>query len=518
MSDQTLVANSEVLINPIEITRAGGDEMNLVEYPFASLWGKEKPGMEIEHEWETRHPITGKTVRASWRVTGDPKLGLPGPSDERLYLVLVQLTREAGLESQTVHFTRHDLVKRMGWSHDQHSYRILMDVLRRLKAVTISAENAFWDARAKTFRTVGFSVLDNYDVADERPGRKSGSKEGQAVLPLSYFKWNDVIFNSMRAGYIRSLDLNFALALKGDIALRLYRYLDKKSYDGRRTFEIELAVLCERHLGMRRSPYASKYKERLKPAHDELMERGFLNGVEYEAMKSKKAEKVRYAFSPRRDSQIRPAETSHQRALQPTLREKVTPPPETEKPEVAETSISSSSVVPEASPESAQDASLLQQMIDLKVSPDVARQLLTSTPKTHLLSQLNCLADREPKDPAATFVKAVREQWEPPAKYFERQEAAEHTAQSKREQESAVARKAVQQAKEREEQAATEREAAQLDKVWASLDDRTRERIEKEAVERLGILGQTGRAQAALSAMRRSLLREMLQRLHNDAE
>jgi hypothetical protein len=82
----------------------------------------------------------------------------------------------------------------------------------------------------------------------------------------------------------------------------------KRAYAGRHHFEVEVALLCERHLGMRLSRYPSKYKERLAPAHKELAERGFLHSVHYELMSTKKAEKVCYIFTSRRTmTQSRPA-------------------------------------------------------------------------------------------------------------------------------------------------------------------------------------------------------------------
>jgi len=292
----------------VEVVRHGRDEMNLVEYPFASLWKNTEPGTEILHEWETEHPVTGRTLKAFWRVTGDPKLGLPTPSDEQVYLALMELTEEMGLRSPSVHFTRHDLLRRLNWPVDQHYYNLLRDAFTRLGAVFITSQNAFWDAKARSFKTIGFNLIDNFEILEERRGRKrKGSKDGreadpQPTLPVSFFKWNDVLFESFQSGYIRAIDLDFALSLRSSIALRLYRYLDKKSYDGRKEFEVELAVLCERHLGMKPCRYPSKFKERLSPAHDELLARRFLSGVRYEPMSTKRAEKVCYTFAERRAS------------------------------------------------------------------------------------------------------------------------------------------------------------------------------------------------------------------------
>jgi hypothetical protein len=159
---------------------------------------------------------------------------------------------------------------------------------------------------------------------------------------------------------------------------------------------------------------------------------------------------------------------------------------------------------------SAEQRALLQHMVTIKVSPDVARELLASTPIEALQFQLDCLAERDPRDNAATFVKAVREGWEAPGKYVQRQEAAERAVRAKQHQEASRARKAAEQAVEREKQEVAEQEASQLDVIWEKLDPKTRQRIETEAKERLGVLGQMGRAQGALLAMRRNLLREMM--------
>ena len=415
-------------VTKVEVIRHGRDEMNLVEYPFASLWKNTEPGTEILHEWETTHPITGKTVKAFWRVTGDPKFGLPTPSDEQLYLGLMELTQEAGVQNQVVHFTRYDLLKRLNWPDQQQYYDAVRDAFTRLLAVTITAQNAFWDAKARSFRTVGFSLLDNFDILEERRGRK---KSGQNELPLSFFKWNDVLFDSFQSGYLKTLDLDFALSLKSSIALRLYRYLDKKSFDARRTFEVELATLCERHLGMRPNPYPSKYKERLKSAHDELIARGFLESVSYRAMKTKKGDKACYVFTPRQQRIV----------LRETIVEDASSPKIS-----AEQIWSSQSSCPVQPGLLSKDKSqaggeqpgddeqsvpdLLQQMLALQVSPEVARELLQNTPAEDIKVQLDCLSDRAPKDAAAIFVKAVREGWSLPSKYLKRQKFPENAHNS----------------------------------------------------------------------------------------
>jgi aryl carrier-like protein len=221
---------------------------------------------------------------------------------------------------QEVCFTRYDILQRLGWAANQSHYAILQTAFERLKGVVITSQNAFWDAEAQSFVNVGFNLIDNYRIVAEKAGRKS---QQARELPLSYFRWNDVIFKSLRSGYIRSLDLGFALSLSLPLSLRLYRYLDKKTHDGKTSFEIELHRLCELHLGMKPSPHNSTLKVRLKDAHQELIDRGFLTGVSYHPMRSKKAEKVCYSFPSHRSPEALGASPAIPELAPPPVR---TPP------------------------------------------------------------------------------------------------------------------------------------------------------------------------------------------------
>ncbi len=475
----------------------GKDEMNLVEHPFAMLWKSDDPHSAIYHEWEARHPVSGRALKAWWRVSGDSDLGLPTASDERVYLVLMALTREAGMKDQTVSFIRHDLIKQLGWAGDPNRYKMLEGAFARLKGVNITAQNAFWNPAAKSFSRDGFSIIDSFKLFHETPGVKPDPSRGKRE-PRSWFKWSDVMFESFQNGNIRSVDLHFALSLKRPLSLRLFRYLDKKAFSDRATFEIALRDLCELHLNMAvEGRYDTKLKAGLRPAHDELIERGFLQAVSFAAMKTKQGHKVCYTFPPLED-----AKAGVLRAL---------PKPAKAIEQPAQLGLWDSPAHT-ATEEASEPDGLLQRMLSLKVSPAVAGELLQRASREILQLQLDCLDDREPRSRAATFVKAVREGWEPPAKYLQRaeaaQEARERTQKAKTAQESDRASKAAQKAAAREREALAHAEAAKLEELWAGMTSEAREHIEQEAKMRLGVLGVSGRAPAALDAMRRTLLRE----------
>jgi hypothetical protein len=510
----------------IEIIRLGKDEMNLVEYPFAALRREEGAPPIIEFEWENRHPVSKKPIKASWRVSGDPVWGLPTAADERVYLVLMELSREGAFDSPTVHFSCYDVLKRLEWPDNQKHYDMLRTAFERLKSVSIITRNAFWNHAHKSFVNSGFSLIEVYEILAEKPGRK---KSGQRHLPTSYFKWNDVIFASMQAGFLKSLDLDLALSLQSSIALRLYRYLDKKSYDGRRTFEIELSALCERHLGMRPNPYPSKYKERLRPAHAELLARGFLENVAFEPMKTKKGEKACYTFALKAEPlKAEPLKAEPAReGVQPRLSAPSADPPGIpgqgpyDHPEAGSAEGGAwpiegawpSERAGEGTHENgagAEAEALLQRMLAIGVSPHTARELHQTADPGQLALQLDCLQDREPRNPAATFVKAVRELWALPHPYVERMEALERARKEREAAEAQEAAKAAQKRRAADLRASQEAEAAQLDAHYERLDERNRQRVDEEAVKRLGIVAQMGKAEGALRAMRRNVIRELL--------
>lgn len=277
---------------------SGRDEMNLAGNPFALLQagGKSKDGKShIKYQWN-RRLTSGKTALATWEVAGHADLGLPGPSDELLYLVLLEMTREAadgGTWPQQVHFSRADLLKRLGWPDSRQYYTLLADCFARLDAVVIQARNSFYDAAQKApLSFISFSILDGAQIADEPRGRKI-----QGALPLSFFKWSDRMLESFNAGNVRSLALDFVVSLHHPTAVRLFRFLDMHRNSQKPPLhEFKIGALKLRdHLGMVNLKFVSKVKERLEPAHQELIERGYLERAEYR--KGAGGEMVFYTFA-----------------------------------------------------------------------------------------------------------------------------------------------------------------------------------------------------------------------------
>lgn len=262
---------------------SGRDEMNLSGNPFALLQPAQKSTQNLlVREFERTLP-DGRTVTALWEVAGHPKLGLPGPNEELLMLVLMQLTREAanteGVWPKTVHFSRYSVLRRLSWEDTSKSYRSLSDAFTRLANMTINTRYAFFDAATKLpLASANFSLLDSTSLVDEPRGRK-----GEHQLPLSSFTWSERMHDSFLAGNVRSLALEFVLRLELPLSRRLFRFLDSMRWaqkPARREFSISVMNLRDR-LGMTPYAYPSKVKEKLMRAHEELRTSGYLAEIGY---------------------------------------------------------------------------------------------------------------------------------------------------------------------------------------------------------------------------------------------
>jgi plasmid replication initiation protein len=394
--------------------RLASDELNLVEFPFALLADRQPDGIStLVFSDEIRGP-DGAPVERIWTVTGADEFGLPTASDEIVYLVLTEITREQGFGGQKVHFSRYDLVRRLGWADKGSSYARLRRSLDRLLGVTITAKRAFWDRATKTYVDVGFHIIDDYAIFDEPRGRKGPG----SATHRSFIRWNKTIFASFLAGYVKRVDLGTYLRLQSAVSRRLYRYLDKKRYDGKGRFQISMTKLAFEKLGMSRTYFPSHIRAELARAHEELLRNGFLRSVDYEAAVNSRETVVVYRFG---------------RAVQPPV----------------------------------EHEEIVRKLIDLGVAEPVAVELALADP-AGVEEQLGYLPHRAARDPAALIVTAVREQWPAPAASRDTTVAprleidAEETAAPQPEDEIGAALAGLDEAERAELQRKAEEEVRQL--------------------------------------------------------
>ena len=402
----------------------GKDEMNLVEFPITLLSKRDLKKVKTLEFSDTIYGEGNKMMKREWIVTGSDKFGLPLADDNDVLLAILQIGKETDFETATVNFSRYRLCKMIGLKPGGSGYRRIERALDRLVGVRIKAKNAFWDNRKKGYVTVNFGILESYSLFNPASGGEKKAGTGVKQSLSGSVTLNTILFQSIKSGYIKNMDLTLYFGLKSVISKRLYRYLDKKRYKKTR-FEINLFTLAFEHLGLSRSrPYASQIKQCLDPAHKELVKSDFLKATAYEKTADGKSEKVVYSFHKKdiRNDEI-PASFEHDYEML----ENISPEDVTIKTE---------------------EETIIETLMSNGVSAVVAKQLLRNYSVEKILGQIDILPFREARDPAAVLVKSIQYDWSPPTCYQERQKQdkdleVRKKKQRKEEEEKSLRRKKV---------------------------------------------------------------------------
>jgi hypothetical protein len=278
-------------------------EGNFEEHPYFRV-GDRNAGTGIlryENELRTKD---GNVLKQSWTVMAAHGRGLPGRFDQDVYVALLQMLDEKGLpEDGWLSFSLYELVHLMGRSHSGRDYRQVRESLQRLATTSIESHNAFYHRGRKTYISDTFSLLTEVKLSEYED--EAGERTDRNRVHLSKH-----FVDSYKANYVKGIDLRFYWSLSSPIAKRLYRLIDKKR-NGRRVWEAELFSLKDR-IPLSDYKYASKIKEKLSPAHAELMSKDFLEEIRYHKRDGREYAEYRIqdSFHGRRSAVSREHKTS----------------------------------------------------------------------------------------------------------------------------------------------------------------------------------------------------------------
>ena len=440
----------------------GKDEMNFAEFPIALLTDRVPNGLKtIESHDEFFDERTGKVIIRKRIITGSDKYGLPTAKDDEVILGLIQLTREAnGFTERTVSFSRGGLIEQLRWPDSGHSYKRLALSLNRWTGVLMSYEKAWYDNARKSWVDELFHIIERVSLYDI---------EEQAAQPfekLSSFTWNEVIFRSFQAGYLRNLNLDFYFSLSSATAKRLYRFLDKRFYL-KPNWDFDLQDLAYNHIGLSRGSYEGNghLAKKLRPAIEELEAKGFLEPqTEQARFERRSRSEWRVLFVRGKGVPSRPPLFEAEASL-PTPDAK---PQSNRKPKVE----------PEPTP-------LEHELITRGVTASTARGLVTEYPGERItaqIDQVDWLREKKPQkisDLAAYLVKAIRNDYAAPEGFVSR---AERTRRENAELEQQRQKEEAKKQKDAEDA----RERAIQDRIleyWNALNPDEQKKLEGEALE-----------------------------------
>jgi replication initiator protein A len=439
--------------NPSLADAGWKDELNLAEFPIAALTDRIPDGqttLVFEDRLERRdsQPIVRRLT-----IMGTHKHGLPTSLDDEVLVGLIQLTkRRSNFTDPRVHFSRYELIELLGWPQSGQSYRRIEEALHRWVGVVLMYEKAWWDNAAKSWVDEQFHVLDNVTLYDRErwrtstrsskasKGERTGSKTERPPLPLSSFRWNEVIFQSFQSGNLKQLDLEFYLKLRLPTTKRMYRFLDKRFYR-RCRLDFDLRTLACEHIGLSRSYAPTELKRRLKSALEELEQLGFLEPL---------SPAERYSYVKRgtwRIILIRGA----------------------------------SAASAESDPDNPQESVELVEALKTRgVTAKTAQELVETHPPTRIRTKIEVFDwlihnedKRVGKNPAGYLVASIRSDYQAPGDYRSQPDASQRALEQARRANQEVRRKADAEAQTQRNEA----REAKLRAAWEQLPPAEREAI-----------------------------------------
>jgi hypothetical protein len=144
----------------------------------------------------------------------------------------------------------------------------MKESLLRLQQTTFRSRNAFYSAQAKSYVDDSFRVWD-VTFSEIRGGRGKRSRHRLIFGGLFLQNW--------LSGYLKGVDVPLYRRLTGAVTRRLYRLIDVKTRNGLRWEEELVEVGRQIPLSDARNP--SRVSDRLKSAHEQLKEIGYLSEV-----------------------------------------------------------------------------------------------------------------------------------------------------------------------------------------------------------------------------------------------
>jgi Replication initiator protein A len=438
----------------------GKDEMNLAEFPITLLTDRvPKNQKEAVYQDVIYDALTGRALTRKLTISAG-NYGLTTAVDDEVILALIQLTKQKNHFTQRkVEFSRSELIQMLGWQRKGASYERLLQSFQKWTSVYLQYENAWRDNSTKTWKTVGFHIIDKFELNDSR---HAGD---QTELLPSHIVWNEVIFESFQAGYLKPLDYDLCVGLSNSTAKRMYRFLDKR-FHHKPDWTFDLKEFAHEHIGLGRNYEGQiQLRRKLQPGIAELERVGFLEPLPAADRFRQNDGRwmirlVRRGADPRAVPGREPAPES------PEPSPATGTPPARPSPPAAKGRPAGQSHTPAVQPGPG------QQLMDRGVTAITALRLIKEYEPEAILRQIEIFDWRVDtrdqsiqKNPAGFLVQAIQFDYAPPPGFVpkaERQRQQEQQQARQRQEAEALRRKAQTEARERAEDEAVRAYRASL--------------------------------------------------------
>jgi hypothetical protein len=277
----TLEADEESIdLSPQESIRS---EVNFLNYPFFAL-----SDADVKRRTETKYEDViqrgNKKLEIQWNVSAHQKYGYPSPFDRKVHRAiehiisqmkpLIQNSIPLGSLANLAKLIGLKVSKRgsaPGWFYDQ-----IREAILRIKHTAIESRGAFYH------KDKGKRILDSFSLYERAVFIGEELPNGETA-DTNYLFLGSWYLDNINSRYVKPLDYTYYRTLQRPISARLYELLGVKFF-GNTFINYRYSKLCQL-LPVTQYKYLSKAKEKLDPAHEELIRTGFLEKVEWGKVK-----------------------------------------------------------------------------------------------------------------------------------------------------------------------------------------------------------------------------------------
>ncbi|MCH8802359.1 MAG: replication initiator protein A, partial [Chloroflexi bacterium] len=195
-------------------------------------------------------------------LTTNPKVGLPTPTDEAVFVALLNLALADGeLDPRhRVEFVPNQLIELMHWSNDGRSWKRLKDSILRLYTLRINYKYAWFDHQQGELVTdLNFALLPDTSYTQPTSGKDKIARTKAWVM------FGGTFCDRINKGALKPLDLGIYFSLDSPVARRMYRVTDRY-FPHAPTIERDLRVFAHGHIGLSPHYTVGQIKQKLSPA------------------------------------------------------------------------------------------------------------------------------------------------------------------------------------------------------------------------------------------------------------
>lgn len=250
------------------------EEMNVLRLGLVSM--QERIPADYTN-WEENFEIDGQIGRVVCKALAE--YGVPHGVDNDVMTALITLFREQDdPEDGRMVSSAYNLLQLAGMDVNGAAYRLLRESLERLWTTSYQISRLWRDHRRGRYTTVGLRIVHELEYT----GSGDGEIDSDSALVITLAP---ALVNSIRAGFVRPMDPRLARLLKRRSTRAFYRLLDAKRRDLNKPEQtvsfLQLSLLELKQICKIINEQPDKIRRSIEPAHQELLEIGYLKKVEY---------------------------------------------------------------------------------------------------------------------------------------------------------------------------------------------------------------------------------------------